>query len=121
MRQAETLMTAVVRGEAEPNALGELGVVVTGGCAEFEPLEPPGLPVVVVSPQSLLRGLVAHWTKGAQLQTWSRLMLGLDALDFREVEDHWAGDDLLEAIWDSSAGVEITHDRVHRLLKVIGE
>ena len=116
--RTERIMS-VVRGEVDPEALGELGIVADfhGGALELS--EPAGLPAVVVPARSLVDGLVAHWAKRNRLREWAQIVLALNLLNFGEVQDHPLGDELLEAIWEASSGVGLPADRVSRLNEAV--
>jgi hypothetical protein len=100
-KSADTLL-AIIRGEMPLSVLPELGIEVARPGGRFELKSSLSEAVVKPSVSDIARGLLMHRLNRDDLMTWAFFVLGAAEINFREVESHPQGEDLIEALWDAS-------------------
>lgn len=100
----EALVLAFVRGEVDSSDLAALGVSIRcseSGCVVDEP---EGVPVVSPSVADVAQGIVVNWARSTGLRDWARAVLAANFIDLSALEDGAEGEQVLDALWDASAG-----------------
>lgn len=109
-----------VRGESEWQVLLSLGASVDLDADGLSLEEPADAPVYEPSVQDVAAGLLAHWAIGTSLRDWARLILATGMVDLVSLEDHPAGEVLLNALWDAAGGSDVSEAAVEAAREVVG-
>src|SRR4051794_23279532 len=98
----DTLITAVIRGDAPLASLQAAGVQVSRD-SEGMTVSAIGGDAVVAEITDLVAGFLRYDGCSEQLSEWASVMLAGSAfLDLAALEDHGAGSTLIEALWDAA-------------------
>jgi hypothetical protein len=114
MSTETSVLKKFVRGESEWQVLLSLGASIDLDAGGLSLIERADAPVYEPSAQDVAAGLLVHWAVGTSLRDWARLVLAVGMVDLASLEDHPAGEVLLNALWDAAGGCDVSEAAIDK-------
>jgi len=104
------LLLDVVRGDEEWQKLLTIGITIRMDPSSCEIEEPAGITDAVPKMSELACGFIRNWALGSELHDWARVVLGINAIDLKALEEDDRGEVLLDALWTAAEEGSISDD-----------
>lgn len=109
------LLLDVVRGDEEWPKLVTIGITIRMDPSRCEIDELPGIADAVPKSSEVATGFVRNWALGSELHDWARVVLRVNAIDLRELEEDNRGQVLLDALWTAAEEGSISDEVIESI------